>query len=212
MEFFTEVVRMVTRREFILTTAYGVLGAGIIEQALGQTVMALPKGGFAFFTPAEGEVVAAMTERIWPTTESSPGANEAGVVFYIDKSLSSFYRELKDMHREGIASLDSYTTKTFGKSFSHLSAQQQDEVLSKMEKNAEEVRPFFSNPSAPVFFALIVKETREGLFTDPVHGGNRNFIGWKSIKYPGPKYYYTAEMQATYAPINEAPYQSVGDL
>jgi len=30
----------------------------------------------------------------------------------------------------------------------------------------------------------------EGMFADPVYGGNRNMAGWKMIGYPGARYDY----------------------
>lgn len=41
-----------------------------------------------FFTPHEADTVEALAARIMPGTEDDPGAREAGVVFYIDRTLS----------------------------------------------------------------------------------------------------------------------------
>ena len=32
---------------------------------------------------------------------------------------------------------------------------------------------------------LLVEHTREGMFCDPAHGGNRDLVGWKLLGYPG---------------------------
>ena len=40
------------------------------------------------------------------------------------------------------------------------------------------------------FFELLLQNTREGFFADPVYGGNRNMVGWKMIGYPGSRYDY----------------------
>ena len=34
-------------------------------------------------------------------------------------------------------------------------------------------------------FALVLEQTREGMFGDPVYGGNQSFAGWDLIGYPG---------------------------
>jgi gluconate 2-dehydrogenase gamma chain len=42
--------------------------------------------------------------------------------------------------------------------------------------------------SAKTFFQLLHSNTIEGFFADPVYGGNRNFVGWRMIDYPGVRY------------------------
>ena len=33
---------------------------------------------------------------------------------------------------------------------------------------------------------MLWQNTQEGFFADPIYVGNRNFVGWKLIGYPGP--------------------------
>jgi gluconate 2-dehydrogenase gamma chain len=61
------------------------------------------------------------------------------------------------------------------------------------------------------FMDLVRVHTMEGLFADPVHGGNRDFAGWKAVGYPGPYIVYTAEQQQSFEPLN-LPLQSVADF
>jgi gluconate 2-dehydrogenase gamma chain len=202
---------MLNRRTFIQEIAFGAMGTGIVAQALGSAAVASPESGLTFFTPSQATTVEAICGRIWPATEGDPGAVEAGVVFYIDRSLSDFCRELKDTYHQGIDSVNSYAMKRLGDNFANLPEDRQIEILTNLEKNANEVRPFFSNPSAPEFFLVVLKHTQEGLFSDPIYGGNRNFLGWKSIGYTGPRYSYTAKMQTTFAPL-QLSVVSVADL
>lgn len=44
---------------------------------------------------------------------------------------------------------------------------------------------FGAVPSA-VFFETLLANTVEGFFSDPIHGGNRDMIGWKLVGFPGP--------------------------
>jgi gluconate 2-dehydrogenase gamma chain len=37
------------------------------------------------------------------------------------------------------------------------------------------------------FFPALVAHTRQGFYSDPIYGGNRDGIGWKVIGFPGPK-------------------------
>jgi gluconate 2-dehydrogenase gamma chain len=202
---------MLDRRKFIQETVFGALGTGIIAQALGSAAVASPEGGFTVFTPSQAATVEAICGRIWPATEGDPGAVEAGVVFYIDRSLSDFYHELKDTYHQGIDSVNSYAMKKLGDNFANLPEERQVEILTNLEKNTKEVQPFFRNPSAPDFFLVVLKHTHEGLFSDPIYGGNRNFLGWKSIGYTGPRYFYTAKMQTAFAPL-QLPIYSVANL
>lgn len=40
-------------------------------------------------------------------------------------------------------------------------------------------------PIAEAFFSLLVQNSREGFFSDPVHGGNKGMVGWTQIGFPG---------------------------
>jgi gluconate 2-dehydrogenase gamma chain len=69
-------------------------------------------------------------------------------------------------------------------------------------------------PSAgdlPAFFALVHAHTMEGLFADPIYGGNRDFAGWRAVGYPGAYYVYTEEEQQSFEPLDK-PFQSIADL
>jgi gluconate 2-dehydrogenase gamma chain len=59
------------------------------------------------------------------------------------------------------------------------------------------------------FFSLFLENVKEGLFADPIYGGNYNFIGWKWVRFPGNPYAY-GDPYATYIdqfnyPYNVAP-------
>ncbi len=40
-------------------------------------------------------------------------------------------------------------------------------------------------PDAATFFDMVLQHTIEGTFSDPQYGGNRDFIGWEMLGYPG---------------------------
>lgn len=61
------------------------------------------------------------------------------------------------------------------------------------------------------FMNVVRIHTMEGLFSDPVHGGNRDFAGWRAVGYPGPYVVYGEEEQQSFEPLNQ-PLQSVADL
>jgi hypothetical protein len=43
---------------------------------------------------------------------------------------------------------------------------------------------------AKAFFELLLQNTPEGFFSDPIYGGNRDMVGWKLIGFPGARYDY----------------------
>lgn len=181
------------RRHFLTLSATG-LGTVLVYSLEKKKFSALAQGKslripLRFFTETEALIVAAAASRIFPSDESGPGAREAGVAVYIDRQLAGPYG--RDRHR--------YTQEPFedgppelgyqGRAtphqiyreglkglagFHHLQAAEQDEDLRKIETS--------------VFFALLRAHTIEGMFCDPLHGGNKNLVGWKLIGFPGPRF------------------------
>jgi gluconate 2-dehydrogenase gamma chain len=171
------------RREFLTITAAGVAGA---QQQIP----------LKFFTAHEALAVEALTERIFPTDESGPGAKEAAVVIYIDRQLAGPYG--RDRHR--------YTKGPFEDAPPELGWQGQAtpreiyrEALKKFE-GVEKLAPAAQDEALraienTAFFALLRQHTIEGMFCDPVHGGNKNLAGWRLIGFPGPRMSYSEEIE-----------------
>jgi hypothetical protein len=67
--------------------------------------------------------------------------------------------------------------------FTSLSAAQQDAVLTDMDTN----KATGFTPSAKAVFEMIRGHAVEGMFGDPAHGGNVGFVGWKLVRFPGPR-------------------------
>jgi gluconate 2-dehydrogenase gamma chain len=40
------------------------------------------------------------------------------------------------------------------------------------------------------FFAMLLQNTKEGYFSDPIYGGNKDMGAWKMIGFPGAHYDY----------------------
>jgi gluconate 2-dehydrogenase gamma chain len=177
-----------TRRDFISVPAQGVsaavivaLGGSLVE---GQTKLNVP---LRFFTARQAAVIEAACERIMPTDESGPGAKDAGVVIYVDRQLAGPYGHDKYRFTQG-PFFESVTEHGYqGQEnpreiysaglgllgeFPSLSAAQQDERLVSMERS--------------LFFQMLRTHTVEGMFCDPLHGGNIGMAGWKMIGFPGP--------------------------
>src|SRR5882672_9702677 len=200
-----------SRREF-LRAAVGagtVAGAGIVPEALAQTreqdkkstpeTNAPPhsqsngEGLRAFLNRDDAATVAAFTERLMPGAPGKPGARDAGVLNYIDLALSGAYAELQEFYRRGLAQLDAHCRKTYNEPFVRLDTVKQDEVITALEQGKA---AGFTWPTAQEFFNTVRTHTIEGMFADPVYGGNKDFAGWRLVGFPGGQGVFTpADLQ-----------------
>lgn len=193
-----------SRREFLVLPAQSL--GGVLLYTLAGEVTRLPaqSGGdikvpLRFFTAAEARVVQAAAERIFPSDASGPGATEAGVVIYIDRQLAGPYGRDKyryakppfvesgpehgyqgketprEIYRAGVRTLGDFVS---------LNPAEQDQKLRSIQT---------SN-----FFHMLRQHTMEGMFSDPMHGGNAGMIGWQLIGYPGPVMSYRDEIDKNF--------------
>lgn len=171
---------------------------------------ALP-GGYKFFTPQEAAFVEAVVARLIPADELGPGAKEANVPVFLDRQLSGPYGRAErwymqgpwakgtksqgyqtrftpaQLYRAAIKSIDEQCRARFqNKAFAELAAEQQDSLLKELEDGKLKL----DGVPADAFFELLLQNTTEGFFCDPIHGGNRDMIGWKLIGFPGARYDY----------------------
>jgi gluconate 2-dehydrogenase gamma chain len=161
---------------------------------------------FRFFTPPEAAVVVALVDTLIPKDEVGPGGVEVGVPIFIDRELSGAYgRGVRmyldgpfgqgtpqqgyqlplapaDLYRVGIADLNAWCVKTHGgKTFDQLSSADRTVALQTIEAGKVE----FAQVPARTFFSVLLQNTMEGYFADPMYGGNRNNTVWKMIGFPG---------------------------
>lgn len=81
------------------------------------------------FTPAQRALVAALSERVMPTTDT-PGAIAAGVPDYIEHMMGDWaVNDDRDLILGGLAALDARSMADFGKPALKASAAQQDALL-----------------------------------------------------------------------------------
>jgi len=142
----------------------------------------------AFFNHDDAATVAAFTERLMPSAPGKPGAHDAGVLNYIDLALSGAYADLQDFYRRGLAQLDAYCRKAYNEPFVRLDSARQDQVITALEQG--EVTGF-TWPTAQEFFNTMRTHTMEGMFADPIYGGNKDFAGWRLVGFPGAQPIFT---------------------
>jgi gluconate 2-dehydrogenase gamma chain len=191
------------RREFLTIPAASV-GGTLLYTLAGEPFRLKAQTGsnggtlkvpLRFFTAKEARVVAAACERIFPSDDTGPGATEAGVVIFIDRQLAGPYgldkyrykqapwvqsvaehgyqgkENPREIYRQGIQSLGDFDSLPV------------DEQVKKLQA-LEHTR----------FFQLLRTHTIEGMFCDPMHGGNAGMIGWQLVGYPGPQMSYRDEI------------------
>jgi gluconate 2-dehydrogenase gamma chain len=132
-----------------------------------------------------------------PGAPGKPGARDAGVLNYIDLALAGAYADLQDFYRHGLVQLDQYCRETYHEPFVRLSAGQQEAVITALEQGKT---TGFTWPAAQAFFEMLRTHTMEGMFADPVYGGNRDFAGWRLVGFPGAQPIFTrTDMQSKQA-------------
>lgn len=105
-----------------------------------------------------------------------PGALDAGVEGYIKELFENrFSVKARKRFEEGLDKLQSLARTHHGKNLSNCSSAEQDQVLSQAQQDSDlELRRFLK---------ILITLTIEGFFSDPVHGGNRDQVGWQFIDY-----------------------------
>jgi len=157
-------------------------GADRAEALAAQTTAAAPaREALETLTAVESETLEAIAARLIPSDANGPGAVEAGAARYVDRALGGALAEFRETYRSGLAALDRYAQTAKGAPFARLSTQDQDAVLREVESN---LASGFS-PNGSTFFGLVLAHTIQGTFCDPYYGGNRDFVGWDLIGYPG---------------------------
>jgi gluconate 2-dehydrogenase gamma chain len=125
---------------------------------------------FQTLDPATAAEIDAITAQIIPSTDG-PGAHEAGIVYFIDRALSTFDADLREAYRAGMTQVRQKREEIFpgSSSVAALTNDQQIRLIHAIESTD--------------FFELLRTHTLYGLLGNPAYGGNRDRIGWKLIGF-----------------------------
>jgi gluconate 2-dehydrogenase gamma chain len=184
---------------------------------------------FVFFTATERAFIEAAVDRLIPSDAVGPGAVEAGVPFFLDRQLAGPFGRgdhyylggpwpkgapeqgyqsrfsPAQLYRAAIAAIDSNVAAQFnGAAFAKLAAPDRDKVLKGLEAGAIQLG---GGVDAQAFFAMLLQNTKEGYFSDPIYGGNKDMAAWKMIGFPGAHYDYKEWVSRHGEPV---PYPTVG--
>jgi gluconate 2-dehydrogenase gamma chain len=159
-----------------MATAAMPLGWTEIAQAAHQLHVAAQTGGAAggaklsFLSAAEAADVEAVASQIIPT-DDSPGAREAGAVYFIDRALATFFSQLAGDYRAQLAAFQAACRERHPSagSFASLRSEQQIAYLKTVDQT-----PFFNTTR---LLTLL------GMFSLSAYGGNRDGVGWKLLGF-----------------------------
>jgi gluconate 2-dehydrogenase gamma chain len=185
--------------------------------------------GYVYFTPQEVAFIEAAVGRLIPSDPVGPGAVEANVPFFLDRQLAGKFGRgdhyylggpwplgtpeqgyqtrfsPAQLYRAAIAAIDKYVAASFnGTTFSKLAAEDQDKVLKGLESGEIKLD---DSVDSKTFFAMLLQNTKEGYFSDPIYGGNKDMGAWKMIGFPGAHYDYKEWVPRHGEPV---PYPTVG--
>jgi gluconate 2-dehydrogenase gamma chain len=170
-------------------------------------------GKAGYLTVAERAFVIAATARLIPPSPVGPSAVEADVPVFIDRQLAGPFGRgdhyflggpwpkgqaeqgyqsrfsPAQLYRAAIVAIDRYVADTFKvAAFAKLGAADQDKVLKGLEAGQVQLG---GGVDAKTFFAMLLQNTKEGYFSDPIYGGNKDLSAWKMIGFPGAHYDYS---------------------
>lgn len=196
-----------TRRKFLAQSA-GALGLlfldsltpQLIAQAIQHAHTASSAGTteFQFLTPQQAADFDAFAAQIIPSTDGTPGAHEAGAVYFADYILTAINPEQQQDFRGTLAALHAATLKVEpgAASFASLPSEKQIAVIKAMEKppsataasNSIAAESGAGGKDAEAFAGLRAMVLM-GTFCDPSLHGNRLNIGWNLIGFNDQSYW-----------------------
>jgi gluconate 2-dehydrogenase gamma chain len=184
----------ISRRSFMLSSGGMFTSLWVAAQWPGiaaaahhaeQLPVDLTPAHFEFFSAADGADVDAICAQIVPSG-ATPGAREAHAVYFIDRSLATYFAPMAPEFRKGLNEFQQqFRSAHPGTAFAATPSDGQIAFLKTVDKTA--------------FFDTTRMLTVLGMFTSPKYGGNYQASGWKMMgfvdqhAFTPPFGYYDAE-------------------
>jgi gluconate 2-dehydrogenase gamma chain len=162
--------------------------------------------GYEFLNLDEAAFIEALVDHMVPADDLTPKGTDVGINIYIDRALAGAWGKgdrlymqgpwkkgapsqgyqlpltPAQLYRAGIDATNAHCRKTYGKTFDRLDEAQREEVLVGL--STAKIN-FDSGLPVRVFWTALYQTVIEGMFSDPIYGGNRNKVGWQLIGFPG---------------------------
>lgn len=164
------------------------------------------RDGYAFLTATEAAFVEAAVDVFIPADELTPSGTDLGLAVFIDRQLAGAFGKGDRLYRDGpwrqgtpgqgyqlplmpaeffragLAGVNAYCKQTFGKEFDRIASADRQRVLEGLDRAQIALA---GRIAGKPFFDLLYQLTMEGMFADPMYGGNHNKAAWTMIGYPG---------------------------
>ena len=179
--------------------------APVVQVAAPAPAANLPDG-YLFLHPQEAQFVEAVVDHMVPKDELTPSGTDMGIATFIDRALGGSWGKGDRLYSQGpwgkgtanqgyqlpfapaglyraaIEGSNAYCRKTFGKNFDQCTTDQKETFLKDLA--AGKIVLSGGLPGRE-FFAVLYQNVMEGLFSDPIYGGNKDKVGWKMLGFPG---------------------------
>lgn len=176
------------------------------QPASAPTDAASQPAGYTFFKPQEALFIEAVVDHMVPKDELTPSGTDIGIATYIDRALAGSWGKGDRLYMQGpwargtanqgyqlplipaalyraaIEGANAHCRKAYGQTFDRCTTEQKETFL--RELSGGKITLAGGLPGR-TFFAALYQNVMEGMFADPIYGGNRDKIGWKMIGFPG---------------------------
>lgn len=186
----------------------GLLGGGKPKPVTDNHTMTMTEENpqaLMFLTPEQYKVCAAASDRIFPADGHGPGGKELGCAIFIDHQLAGAFGSMSKEYTMGpfqkgtktqgyqsrlvrsqifvlgFNALQAEAQKRYNNGFESCKPEEQDAILKDFEADKVSI----PGTSSKSFFSMLVASTIEGVYADPMYGGNKNMAGWKMKNFPG---------------------------
>ncbi|PIT01967.1 hypothetical protein TSA1_15220 [Bradyrhizobium nitroreducens] len=160
---------------------------------------------YQFFDLNEVAFIEAFVDHLIPADELSPSGTELGVTIYIDRQLAGAWGRgarmyllgpwpagtsqqgyqlplaPADLYRSAIRAVEAHCEAVHGGSFDRLQPAQRQQIMLALSDGSLRLQQI----PAQVFFDMAYANVMEGLFADPIYGGNKDKRGWRLVGFPG---------------------------
>ena len=202
------------RRAFLKSAVAGGAAAAAVsipqsahaQPAAAAATTATASPGYAFLNPEEAAFVEALVDHMIPADDLTPKGSDIGLNVFIDRALAGGWGKGErlymqgpwkqgtpsqgyqlpltpaELYRNGIAASNAHCVKTYKKTFDKLSEAERQEFLLALQGGKV---TFDDGLPSRVFFGMMYQTVMEGMFADPMYGGNKDKAGWKMIGFPG---------------------------
>jgi len=162
--------------------------------------------GYTYLKPLEVPFIEAVVDHMVPKDELTPSGTDIGIATYIDRALAGSWGKGDRLYmqgpwgkgtpnqgyqlpltpaalfRAGIEGSNAQCRKSFGKTFDKCAAEEKETFLRDLSGGKI---TFEGGLPGRAFFDLLYQTVMEGMFGDPIYGGNKDKVVWKMLGFPG---------------------------